>query len=82
MLGVCDNSNCTAPQDQLFCTGGYTVGLYAPFECALFYGDTALPNSFYGPTYGPGPGPTQSTVLIDGGDCVFLLTSGGHVQFI
>jgi len=77
ILGGCDNLNCTGPaQDQLFCTDQYTVGVYAPFECLLFYGDTALPNSFYGPTYGPGPGLTQTTVLLDGGDCIFLLTSG------
>lgn len=60
------------PEEQLFCTDEYTLGLYDPYQCVLFFGDTTFPNSFYGPTYGPGLGPTVSTVLIDGGECIFL----------
>ncbi|KAE9362984.1 carbohydrate-binding module family 18 protein [Stipitochalara longipes BDJ] len=61
------------PQEQLFCTDAYTLDIYLPYQCMLFFEDTTFPNSFYGPTYGPGPVPTASTVLLDGGECIFLL---------
>jgi hypothetical protein len=61
------------PQEQLFCTDAYTVGVFDPYQCVLFFGDATFPDSFYGPTYGPGPAPAESTVLLDGQECIFLL---------
>jgi len=68
-LEPCQNRNCTEPAvNQTFCTDEYTFPIYLPTQCVVFYGDATSPNSFYGPTYA-GP----STVLIDGGDCIFVL---------
>jgi hypothetical protein len=61
------------PEEQLFCTYAYSVGLFDPYQCVLFFGDTTSPDNFYLPSYGPGPTPEQSTVHIDSGDCIFLL---------
>ncbi|KAH8763976.1 hypothetical protein F5882DRAFT_383452 [Hyaloscypha sp. PMI_1271] len=61
------------PQEQLFCTDAYTVGVFDPYQCILFFGDTTAPDSFYAPTYGTGPNLVKSTVVIGGGECIFLL---------
>jgi hypothetical protein len=72
MLEPCQVYNQTQPPaDQLFCSDSYTDGGYFPYQCMLFFGETALPDPFYGPTYGNGS-MTESTVMIGGGDCIFL----------
>jgi len=68
-LAPCNTCVDIPPTNQTFCTDEYMVGVYVPYQCTLFYGDTTSSNSFYGPTYGAGP----SEVLIDKGDCIFLL---------
>lgn len=50
-LQPCEIYNCTEPPvEQLFCSDEYTIGVYDPYQCMLFFGDTTFPNSFYGPT--------------------------------
>jgi hypothetical protein len=71
LLEPCHACNNTPPVDQMFCTDEYTIGLYDPDVCVLFYGDTELPNSFYGPSYVTGA-PDPAIVMIDGGSCIFL----------
>lgn len=72
MLDSCQVCNQTQPpMDQLFCSDAHTVGTYSPYQCMLFFGDTESPSNFYRLTYG-NENLTESTVLIDGGDCIFL----------